>query len=112
MKVQCIRLTTGEVIMGFAKKLFNGNWKIIEPQIIITAAEGGKMEVNFANWIPYAMRYEFIINKNSIQTVFEPRPQLAQNFKVQTGNNNPVIDNSSVKGAGALQGGFVRGQVR
>ena len=45
------------------------------------------MEVNFAPWIPYAKEYEFIIAKDSVQTIFEPRPQLETNFKNQTGNN-------------------------
>ena len=44
------------------------------------------MEVNFAPWIPYAKDYVFTIYKRSIQTVFEPRPQLETNFKVATGN--------------------------
>ena len=86
MSIKCIRLNTGEVLMGFAKKDFFGNYIILEPQIILTVAEGGKMEVNFAPWIPYAKDYVFTIYKRSIQTVFEPRPQLETNFKVATGN--------------------------
>ncbi len=84
---KCVRLNTGEVLMGFVQTLKNGDVHIVEPQILITIAEGGKMEVNFAPWIPYAKEYEFIIAKDSIQTIFEPRPQLETNFKNQTGNN-------------------------
>ena len=36
--------------------------------------------------IPYAKDYEFIIEANQIQTVFEPKPQLETNYKVATGN--------------------------
>ena len=85
-EVKCIRLNTGEVIMGFVEKTFFGDYIIIDPQIILTVADSGKMEVNFAPWIPYAKEYKFKIMKPLIQTVFDPKPQLETNFKVATGN--------------------------
>lgn len=85
-EVKCIRLNTGEVIMGFVKKTILGNYIITDPQIILTVADSGKMEVNFAPWIPYAKEYKFKIMKPLIQTVFDPKPQLETNFKVATGN--------------------------
>ena len=85
-EVKCIRLNTGEVIMGFVKKTLLGNYIITDPQIILTVADSGKMEVNFAPWIPYAKEYKFKIMKPIIQTVFDPKPQLETNFKVATGN--------------------------
>tara|TARA_B100001063_G_C16756774_1_gene553591 strand:- start:1111 stop:1395 length:285 start_codon:yes stop_codon:yes gene_type:complete len=85
-KVKCIRLNTGEVIMGFVEKLFLGDYIITEPQIILTTAENNKMEVNFAPWIPYAKEYKFKIKHQVIQSVFDPKPQLETNFKVATGN--------------------------
>lgn len=85
-EVKCIRLNTGEVIMGFVKKTLLGNYIITDPQIILTVADSGKMEVNFAPWIPYAKEYKFKIMKPLIQTVFDPKPQLETNFKVATGN--------------------------
>ena len=71
-EVKCIRLNTGEVIMGFVKKTLLGNYIITDPQIILTVADSGKMEVNFAPWIPYAKEYKFKIMKPLIQTVFDP----------------------------------------
>ena len=44
------------------------------------------MNVNLAPWIPYAKEYTFKINKNKVISCFDARPQLEQNFKVQTGN--------------------------
>ena len=85
-EVKCIRLNTGEVIMGFVKKTFFGNYIITEPQIILTTAENNKMEVNFAPWIPYAKEFKFKINQLLVQSVFDPKPQLETNFKVATGN--------------------------
>ena len=85
-EVKCIRLNTGEVIMGFVKKTLLGNYIITDPQIILTVADSGKMEVNFAPRIPYAKEYKFKIMKPLIQTVFDPKPQLETNFKVATGN--------------------------
>ena len=85
-EVKCIRLNTGEEIMGFVKKTLLGNYIITDPQIILTVADSGKMEVNFAPWIPYAKEYKFKIMKPLIQTVFDPKPQLETNFKVATGN--------------------------
>ncbi len=71
--------------MGFVKKTPNG-FEIIEPQIILTVAENNQMEVNFAPWIPYARDYHFRILDQQIQTVFDPKPELTQNFKFVTGN--------------------------
>lgn len=86
-KVKCIRLNTGEVIMGFVKQKSDGDQIIDEPQIILTTAESGKMQVDFAPWIPYAKDWTFVISKEQIQTIFEPRPQLETNYKNVTGNN-------------------------
>ena len=72
--------------MGFVKKTLLGNYIITDPQIILTVADSGKMEVNFAPWIPYAKEYKFKIMKPLIQTVFYHKPQLETNFKVATGN--------------------------
>ena len=38
--------------MGFVKKTLLGNYIITDPQIILTVADSGKMEVNFAPLIP------------------------------------------------------------
>ena len=72
--------------MGFVKKTLLGNYIITDPQIILTVADSGKMEVYFAPWIPYAKEYKFKIMIPLIQTVFDPKPQLETNFKVATGN--------------------------
>lgn len=85
--VKCIRLDTGEVLIGFVKKLWNGNYEIRDAQRLVEDIKEGRMEVNFGPFIPYAKEYNFIINKNLIQTVFEAKPQLETNFKVATGNN-------------------------
>ena len=85
-KVKCIRLDTGEVLIGFVERTILGNYKIIDAQICLTNKEDGKYEVNLAPWIPFAKEYTFILNSDLVQTVFEPRPQLETNFKVATGN--------------------------
>lgn len=85
-KVKCIRLDTGEVIIGFVEKTLFGDYKIKDANLCITDVSDGKFEVKLAPWIPYAKEYDFLINKNLVQTVFEPRPQLETNFKVATGN--------------------------
>ena len=85
-KVKCIRLDTGEVLIGFVERTILGNYKIVDAQICLTNTEDGKYEVNLAPWIPFAKEYTFILNSDLVQTVFEPRPQLETNFKVATGN--------------------------
>ena len=85
-KVKCIRLDTGEVLIGFVERTILGNYKIIDAQICLTNTEDGKYEVNLAPWIPFAKEYTFILNSDLVQTVFEPRPQLETNFKVATGH--------------------------
>lgn len=72
--------------MGFVKKTLLGNYIITDPQIILTVADSGKMEVNFAPWIPYARDFHFKVLDQQIQTVFDPNPTLTQNFKSVTGN--------------------------
>jgi hypothetical protein len=85
-KVKCIRLDTGEVLIGFVERTMLGNYKITDAQICLTNTEDGKYEVNLAPWIPFAKEYTFVINSDLVQTIFEPRPQLETNFKVATGN--------------------------
>ena len=53
--------------MGFVKKTLLGNYIITDPQIILTVADSGKMEVNFAPWIPYAKEYKFKIDKSDLE---------------------------------------------
>tara|TARA_A100001388_G_C28623476_1_gene428702 strand:- start:368 stop:655 length:288 start_codon:yes stop_codon:yes gene_type:complete len=88
VKVKCIRLDTGEVLIGWVKKLWNGNYRIEDAHICISEVKDGNMETNMAPWIPFAKEYNFIIKKGLIQTVFEPKPQLETNFKIATGNNS------------------------
>ena len=88
--VKCIRLDTGEVLIGFVKKKLNGDYVISDAQVCLIEATEGKMEVNMAPWIPFAKEYIFTINKNLIQTVFDAKPQLETNFKVATGNTHGV----------------------
>ena len=85
--VKCIRLDTGEVLIGFVKKHFNGDYTIADAQTCIMEVKNGNMEVNLAPWIPFAKEYTFRIHKGLIQTVFDAKPQLETNFKVATGNN-------------------------
>ena len=88
VKVKCIRLDTGEVLIGWVKKLWNGNYRIEDAHICISEVKDGNMETNMAPWIPFAKEYNFTIKKGLIQTVFEPKPQLETNFKIATGNNS------------------------
>ncbi len=89
-KVKCIRLDTGEVLIGFVKRKLNGDYVITDAQICIMEVKDGTMEVNMAPWIPFAKEYIFTVNKNLIQTVFDAKPQLETNFKVATGNTHGV----------------------
>ena len=85
--VKCIRLDTGEVLIGFVEKKWNGDYIISEAQVCVMEVKDGNMEVNMAPWIPFAKEYTFTINRGLIQTVFDAKPQLETNFKVATGNN-------------------------
>ena len=88
VRVKCIRLDTGEVLIGWVKKLWNGDYRIEDAHICISEVKDGNMETNMAPWIPFAKEYTFTIKKGLIQTVFEPKPQLETNFKIATGNNS------------------------
>jgi hypothetical protein len=88
VKVNCIRLDTGEVLIGWVKKLWNGDYRIEDAHICISEVKDGNMETNMAPWIPFAKEYTFVIKKGLIQTVFEAKPQLETNFKIATGNNS------------------------
>lgn len=84
-KVKCIRLNTGEVLIGFVSTgVFS--YTISDAQVLITGIEDEKYEVNLAPWIPYAKEFTFKVWKWKVQTVFEAKPQLETNFKVATGN--------------------------
>jgi len=86
-RVRCIRLDTGEVLIGFVERKWNGDYVISEAQVCLMEVKDGTMEVNMAPWIPFAKEYTFTINAGLIQTVFDAKPQLETNFKVATGNN-------------------------
>ena len=64
-KVKCIRLNTGEVIMGFVKQKSDGDQIIEEPQIILTTAESGKMQVDFAPMDSICKRLDFCYFKRT-----------------------------------------------
>lgn len=85
LPVKCLLLETGEVIIGFVRNNYL-SYTIIDAQACIINVEEGQMNVNLAPWIPYAKEYTFKINKNKVISCFDARPQLEQNFKVQTGN--------------------------
>ena len=49
-KVKCIRLDTGEVLIGFVStSLISGDYTISDAQICLTNTEDGKYEVNLLN---------------------------------------------------------------
>ena len=72
MKVNCIRLDTGEVLIGWVKKLWNGDYRIEDAHICISEVKDGNMETNMARF-PFAKEYTFTIKKGLIQTVFEAK---------------------------------------
>ena len=79
-KVLCVRLASREVLMGFCKELEDGSVEIIEPQIMITDAADGQMQVNFAPWIPYAkdaQQSPFCLKNSLHLSLDQPRIQLA-----------------------------------
>ena len=85
--IKAVKLLGGDIIMGQVKTDFFGNMTIIEPQQCVINVEEGRMEVLLADWIPFAMKYEFKLYKKDIVTVFDVKPQLLTNYKVGTGNN-------------------------
>lgn len=86
-EIRAIKLIGGEIIMGFCteKKLSN---KILieEAQELLVQIVDGKMEVELAPWLPFAMEYNFEVSKSSIITIFKVRPNLEINYKKNTGN--------------------------
>ena len=87
--VKCLRLENGDTIIGFVSenKFFGKTTYTIEDtHACIVQVEGGNMEVGLAPWLPYAKDYTFKISKVRVVSCFEPRPNLAQNYKVLTGN--------------------------
>ena len=88
--VKCIRLDTGEVLIGFVIKHYNGDYTIQDAQLCLLSEKEGTMEVNLAPLIPFAKEYTFRIKKQLIQTVFDAKPQLETNFKIATGNTHGV----------------------
>lgn len=86
-EIRAVKLIGGEIIMGFCteKKLSN---KILieEAQELLVQIVDGKMEVELAPWLPFAMEYNFEVSKSSIITIFKVRPNLEINYKKNTGN--------------------------
>jgi len=86
-EIRAVKLIGGEIIMGFCteKKLSN-KLLIEEAQELLVQIIDGKMEVELAPWLPFAMEYNFEVSKSSIITVFKVRPNLEINYKKNTGN--------------------------
>lgn len=80
-------MTTGEVVMGFHKKLWNGDHQLTDVKQCIVSVADGRMEVNLADYVPFAKEYNFVFKKDQVMNVFEVKPQLETNYKVATGNN-------------------------
>ena len=85
-KIKAIRLTTGEIVIGFYEKTWNGNHRIIDAKECIANVQDGKMEISLADYIPFAKEYNFTFKKEQVAVVFEVKPQLETNYKVSTGN--------------------------
>ena len=58
-----------------------------DAQQCLVSLEDNRMEVQLAPYIPFAKEFVFEVRHDKVQSVFEPKPQLEQNFKVETGNN-------------------------
>ena len=87
LKYRSLRLATGEVVMGFYKKLWNGDIELTDVKQCLVDVNEGRMEVNLGDYLPFAKEYSFVFKKNQIINDFEVKPQLEQNYKVATGNN-------------------------
>jgi len=86
-EIRAFSLIGGEVIIGYiTEKRFSDKILIEEAQQCIISIVDGKMEVELAPWLPYAMEYNFEVNKSSIITMFKVRPNLEINYKKNTGN--------------------------
>ena len=85
--VKALRLSTGEVVIGFYKKLWNGDIKLTDVKQCLVDVQDGKMEVQMGDYLPFAKEYTFTFDKKHIINVFEVKPQLETNYKISTGNN-------------------------
>ena len=86
-EIRAVKLIGGEVIIGFiTEKRFSDKILIEEAQECLVQIVDGKMEVELAPWLPFAMEYNFELNKSSIITMFKVRPNLEINYKKNTGN--------------------------
>ena len=86
-EIRAVKLIGGEVIIGFVtEKRFSDKILIEEAQECLVQIVDGKMEVELAPWLPFAMEYNFEVNKSSIITMFKVRPNLEINYKKNTGN--------------------------
>ncbi len=86
-EIRAVKLIGGEVIIGFiTEKRFSDKILVEEAQECLVQIVDGKMEVELAPWLPFAMEYNFELNKSSIITMFKVRPNLEINYKKNTGN--------------------------
>lgn len=86
-EIRAVKLIGGEVIIGFiTEKRFSDKILIEEAQECLVQIVDGKMEVELAPWLPFAMEYNFEVSKSSIITMFKVRPNLEINYKKNTGN--------------------------
>jgi hypothetical protein len=84
--IKALRLTTGEVVIGFHTQKWNGDHKLEDVKQCLVNVTEGRMEVNLADYVPFAKEYNFTFKRDMVMNVFEVKPQLETNYKVSTGN--------------------------
>lgn len=86
-EIKALKLLGGEIIIGKVTQSSLHNKVLIEEaQQCIVSVKNGQMEVNLAQWLPFAREFTFTIPKSQILTEFKVRPNLETNYKIATGN--------------------------
>lgn len=86
MNISCIKLVSGEELVGDVTNTLQGEVQISQPLMVVIMPTGqGSFQVGLAPYLPYTEEKTFVYRKESVILQFEPNLQMQNQYKEMTG---------------------------
>lgn len=85
--INCIKLVSGEEIIGDTEEKFNGDIVVTKPLLIVMmpSQSGGEFTVGLAPFLPYAKDKSFFLERKNILLMFPPATAMYNQYNQITG---------------------------
>ena len=93
MKVQVVRLTSGEEVIARTQKLEGLGYDLTNPLILLPTDDN---KLTFATWLPYLKGDVLFVKKDAVLFTFEPITEMADHYlkstsKIDLSPSNSII---------------------